>query len=54
MEQEGAFWVTNLDLPPGLYRFAFLDAEGNWFLPESVVHRVPDGFGGENGIIVVQ
>ncbi len=54
MELEGAFWVARFDFGPGLYHFAFVDASGNWFLPESIVHRVPDGFGGENGVILVQ
>jgi hypothetical protein len=54
MEQDGSFWVATFELAPGLYRYSFVDANGAWFLPDSVVHRVPDGFGGENGVIVVQ
>jgi hypothetical protein len=46
-------WVVALPIPPGVYRYAFRSESGEWFLPEGVSHRVDDGFGGENAVLVV-
>jgi hypothetical protein len=54
MEAEGDEWVARFTAVPGLYRYTFVDARGIWFLPSSVTNRVPDSFGGENGVILVQ
>lgn len=54
MALEGDAWVFRTRLEPGLYRYAFSTADGVWFLPDSVEQRVDDGFGGENGLLIVQ
>lgn len=46
-------WVARMRLEPGIHHYAFRDAEGHWFVPESVPNRVDDGFGGTNAIMVV-
>jgi hypothetical protein len=54
MEAEGAFWVATFSAPPGIHHYSFQRANGEWGLPQSVTQRVPDGFGGENGVIIVR
>src|SRR5690606_10282781 len=54
MVQEGDLWVVALPMKPGIYHFSFRSSKGEWFLPDSIANRVDDGFGGENGILVVQ
>lgn len=53
MTRVGEFWTITLPMGPGVYRYSFKDGDGNWFLPPTVTSRVDDGFGGENGILVV-
>jgi hypothetical protein len=53
MRKVGDDWIAILPLEPGIHHFAFRGADGRWFLPDSVPHRVDDGFGGTNGVIVV-
>ncbi len=54
MTRSGDSWIVTLRVPPGLYRYAFRSAEGVWFVPESVPHRVSDGMGGVSAILVVR
>lgn len=53
MRREGDEWIAILPVAPGVHHFAFRTSDGRWFLPESISHRVDDGFGGTNGVIVV-
>jgi len=53
MRREGGFWVASLQLPRGVYLYTFRTEDGRVFLPPSVGARRPDGFGGENGVLVV-
>jgi hypothetical protein len=53
MTREGESWTARLAVAPGLYRYGFRDAEGRWFLPASLTHRVSDGMGGESGVLLV-
>ena len=53
MALQGDFWIASVDAPSGVYRFSFRKDDGTWFLPSNVMNRVDDGFGGENGILVV-
>ncbi len=53
MTRVGDFWTVTLPVHPGVYRFSFKDSDGNWFLPPTITSRVDDGFGGEDGILVV-
>jgi hypothetical protein len=53
MRREGGFWVVTVQLPRGVYLYAYRTEDGRVFLPASVEARRPDGFGGENGVLVV-
>jgi hypothetical protein len=53
MVLEGEVWHYALSLPSGVYHYAFVDADGRWFVPESAPGRRPDGFGGYVAIVVV-
>lgn len=46
MHRRGGSWEIQLDLPPGLYHYAFRTREGEWFVPEGVEGRRDDGMGG--------
>jgi hypothetical protein len=54
MTADGRWWTITFFLAPGVYRYSFRDADGQWFLPASIPYRVDDGFGGENGVLVVR
>lgn len=54
MERQGKVWRHTLRLPPGVYRYAFVDAEGRWFVPEGVPGRRDDGMGGHVAVVVVE
>lgn len=53
MQRSGEFWTLTLPIPSGIHRYAFRDAAGNWFVPESVPNRVDDGMGGTSAVLVV-
>jgi hypothetical protein len=53
MDRSGEFWSASFALPPGQYSYAFRTAGGDWFVPESVQGRRPDGFGGFVAILMV-
>lgn len=53
MERRKNEWRYSLDLPPGVYRFAFRNADGEWFVPASVPNRTDDGMGGWVAVVVV-
>jgi hypothetical protein len=53
MERAGGSWVLALTLGPGVYRYAFRSAGGEWFVPEGVPGRMDDGFGGVVATLVV-
>jgi hypothetical protein len=46
-------WRLPLSLDRGVYYFAFRGADGKWFVPASVPHRVSDGMGGTVGVLVI-
>ncbi|HSW38531.1 MAG TPA: glycogen-binding domain-containing protein, partial [Acidobacteriota bacterium] len=46
MERYGNEWRHSVDLPAGVYRYAFRTADGAWFVPESIPGRTDDGMGG--------
>ena len=54
MRWDGGAWTAELRLGPGLYEFAFVAADGTWFVPEGTPGRKPDGFGGWIATVVVQ
>jgi hypothetical protein len=53
MVREGNYWVARLPVEPGVYRYGFQDAAGQWFLPESLTQRVDDGMGGSSAVLIV-
>jgi hypothetical protein len=53
MDRHGAHWRLQLELPPGVYRYAFRGADGEWFVPEGTPWRASDGMGGWAASFVV-
>jgi hypothetical protein len=53
MQRVGDAWVLELPLAPGVYRYAFVDAAGQWFVPASVPGRLDDGMGGHVAVLIV-
>lgn len=53
MTDAGDEWVATFRLDPGVYRYAFRSPSGEWYVPESVSGRRPDGFGGFVAVLVV-
>lgn len=47
-------WSVELDLAPGVYRYAFRSADGEWFVPEGAPGRMEDGMGGHVAVLVVR
>lgn len=46
-------WVHRVPLAPGVYHYAFVDADGNWFVPEGTPGRRSDGMGGWVAVLVI-
>jgi hypothetical protein len=53
MTRSGDGWAHALSLPSGVYHYAFVDADGVWFVPESAPGRRSDGMGGYVAVLVV-
>jgi hypothetical protein len=53
MVRSGDFWTATFVLEAGAYAYAFRTAAGEWFVPESVQGRRPDGFGGSTAVLTV-
>jgi hypothetical protein len=53
MVRDGEYWSASISVQPGIYRFSFRSDDGTWFLPPVIANRVEDGFGGEDGVLVV-
>jgi hypothetical protein len=47
-------WRLRVSLAPGVYRFAFRNEAGEWFVPPSIPNRTDDGMGGWVAVLVVQ
>lgn len=54
MERTDGEWQVVLALEPGVHEYAFVDATGQWFVPEGTPGRRDDGFGGHVAVIIVQ
>lgn len=54
MHRVGGEWRLDLTLPPGVHEYAFVDADGTWFVPEGTPGRKPDGFGGHVAVVIVR
>jgi hypothetical protein len=54
MQRINGEWTFSAPLKPGVYNFAFVDDNGNWFVPEKYPGRKPDGMGGYVAVLIVQ
>lgn len=54
MERDGKFWSYTVAAAPGVYNYAFVSANGDWFVPENVPGRKDDGMGGQVAVLVVR
>ena len=54
MERDGDRWVYTVAVTPGVYNYAFVDADGTWFVPEGLPGRKSDGMGGFVAVVVVR
>jgi hypothetical protein len=53
MTAAGSHWELAIALPSGVYRYAFVDAAGRWFVPAGVPGRMDDGMGGHVAVLIV-
>jgi hypothetical protein len=53
MRTTGDEWQVEIPVQPGVYRFAFVSAAGEWFVPEGYPGRMDDDMGGHIAIVVV-
>jgi hypothetical protein len=54
MKHDGKFWSYTVAAAPGVYNYAFVSANGDWFVPENVPGRKDDGMGGQVAVLVVR
>jgi hypothetical protein len=47
-------WVYTAALPAGVYQYAFVSADGTWFVPPSTPGRRDDGMGGHVAVLIVR
>ncbi len=45
-------WMKELVLPPGRYEYLYV-VDGRWQPDPGAAERVPNPFGGENGVLIV-
>lgn len=53
MTRAGEQWTFVARLEPGVYEYAFVNAQGEWFVPPSTPGRREDGMGGYVALLVV-
>lgn len=53
MQRDGENWTFTVTLEPGVYNYAFVTADGTWFVPDDVPGRKDDGMGGHVAVLVV-
>lgn len=54
MQRTGGHWMYSVNVAPGVYNYAFVNARGDWFVPEKHPGRKDDGMGGHVAVLVVQ
>lgn len=54
MTRAGDHWMYRVAVPPGVYHYAFVSGDGEWFVPEGVAGRKDDGMGGHVAVLVVR
>lgn len=53
MDRVGKHWKATFEVEPGVYQYAFRSPSGEWYVPESIPSRRPDGMGGHVALLVV-
>lgn len=53
MQRIGENWIAEFQVDPGVYRYAFVDSDGNWFVPENFPGRRADGMNGFVAVVAV-
>lgn len=54
MHRDADQWVHSFAVEPGVYSYAFVTDDGDWFVPETVPGRREDGMGGHVAVLVVE
>jgi hypothetical protein len=54
MQRSDSAWVFTVQLAPGVYNYAFVDDNGEWFVPAKHPGRKSDGMGGTVAVLVVR
>jgi 1,4-alpha-glucan branching enzyme len=54
MERDGDQWSYTVAVTRGVYNYAFVGADGSWFVPKDVPGRKDDGMGGYVAVLVVR
>ena len=54
MERDGSSWRYTVAAAPGVYNYAFVAADGTWFVPEGFPGRKDDGMGGHVAVVVIR
>lgn len=54
MERDGDRWRFTVRAAPGVYNYAFVAADGTWFVPEGTAGRKDDGMGGHVAVVVIR
>jgi hypothetical protein len=54
MQRSGSAWIFTIKLDPGVYNYAFVDDQGEWFVPAKHPGRKSDGMGGTVAVLVVR
>lgn len=54
MQRAGDAWTYTVQLSPGVYNYAFVESEGEWFVPKNHPGRKDDGMGGVVAVMVVR
>ena len=53
LKTTGDEWTVAVDLAPGIWRYALI-VDGQWVTPPEAAQYEDDGFGGKNGVVIVQ
>jgi hypothetical protein len=54
MQRSGDDWTFTTALKPGVYNYAFVKEDGEWFVPAKYPGRKDDGMGGHVAVLVVE
>ena len=54
MVRDGDEWIYTAAVQPGVYNYAFVNEQGEWFVPEKYPGRKDDGMGGHVAVLVVE